>query len=148
MKYLISLTLVLLVSCQQPESAEGSLRKYVKYRFSSDQTRDGVLIWLSEPLLEQYQELTDEDFDRLTKMDNLRFKGMRILNSDCTDKSLCYLTYTIKYETFSNENKTFATEVKKIAEMKKTESRWKISNINNIKTFHDSKKEIDPLESP
>ena len=67
-----------------------------------------------------------------------------ITSKKCSEKT-CYLTYSLSYHSLKQSNsskkKTF-TSIKKIAELRQEEKEWKIHDVRNIKTIHDSNDSI------
>ncbi len=86
-----------------------------------------------------------EEFVKSTEVKNVKANSFQLLAKSCVDKK-CSLTYSVSYET-NVENKTsFSSEVQKIAQMVLVEDKWLISEVNNVKTFHESLEPINPLE--
>jgi hypothetical protein len=135
--------LVLLVSCKDVNDPEALLKSFVKYRFSEGQTRDKVDEFLTDPLKSEIAGMTDEQFSYFADSSDLRMKNMRVVNSNCQETE-CYITYTLRFDTLKEGKKTTLTEIKKIALLKKLGKEWLISDVNNIKTFHDLKEPIAP----
>jgi hypothetical protein len=142
---IIALNLLLLISCKKENNAEGSLKSFINYRFSKNQNKEGILEKMTNPLKEKYETLTPEEFDQLLLTTNLKVTRLKILNSNCEKEEVCYVTYLLNYDTFNEKNeKSFSTELKKIAELRLVDKQWKIADVNNVRTYHDSKEEIAP----
>lgn len=100
-------------------------------------SKDQLLTRVTGNLKEQFESISDDKFASQTALEGKKKRKIKILSENCDEKS-CSITYIIRYETYKNEEKVFVTEVKKIAELIKENGRWLISDITNIKTFHDS----------
>ena len=87
--------------------------------------------------------MNEKDFAEYINVDGLRKKRVNFLIKKCTEE-VCYLTYTLSYEKFNKDTKEFSVEVRKIAEMRKEDNKWKIVDISNIKSFFDMKADISP----
>lgn len=140
------LALVIVFSCNKKSEndPETTIREYINYRFEPNQTKEGLVRFLDDEMKENIQELSEKDFEDFVNIDGLRKKKLSFIISKC-EKQSCYITYTLSYEKYDNEIKMFEVEVRKIAEVKKSENEsWKISSISNVKSFIDIKTDISP----
>ena len=76
---------------------------------------------------------------------NIKIDSYKMLSKSCQDKK-CFITYSVSYLTKIDDKAQFSSEVKKIAEMVQIENKWLISDVSNIKTYHESLEPINPLE--
>lgn len=140
------LILVLLFSsCNFKNSAEGTLRDFVKYRFSQGQTKEGLLEYLDGQMYAEYDSMTDEEAVKFSDMSGHKRKGFKINYKNCTEAE-CSITYTIKYEVKAGDEKTLA-EVKRSARLKLNDDQdWKVVEVlsEGSKTHFEGVKEITP----
>lgn len=140
---ILLLAISLLTSCTKTNDPEIALKEYVDLRFSNENiSRNDVLKRTSGTLQQQISNMSDDEFTKF-QTKNLKKRAFRILSTKCA-KDECFVTYSIKYDTFDNsDGKVFTSEIKKIAQLQKENNEWKIVDVNNIKTFHDSKKALE-----
>lgn len=141
MKYIV--LALLFTSCfDKTDTPESALIDYVSKVSSSKQSKEFFLNRTTGNLQAQFENMSDEQFEQFTKFPNVSIPKLKILFKRC-EESKCILTYTVRYH-HNEKNKSVAyTEVKKTAELVKVEDSWKIAEVNNIKTFIDSKKEVE-----
>lgn len=149
MKFFVLFTLVLLslISCQKKnQSPEDALKAYILKRLDGSLIkRDEILNLSTGKYWSEVNALTDEEFTKYENLKNIRKNTLRLISTKCSEKD-CFITYSLAYETLENNKKVFSSEVKKVAEMKLEDGSWKISDINTIKTFHESIEPINPLQ--
>lgn len=147
LKYIFLITLFtgLFTSCSKNKDPEGTLRDFVEYRFSKDQSREGLYKYIGGDFQHIIETMSEDDFKTLLKTSLYRKKKMRVLVKKCEPEK-CVITYTLKYEQSSPTNSAeyFEVEVKKIAELTLDEDSWKIVKVDNIKTYLDGKN--SPIE--
>ncbi len=143
---LISLFLlcVFFASCDsKPQGPHETLARFVDYRFSQSQTKEGLLHFMTAKASEEISAMSEENLAALFKVDNYRKRNFKVITEKCTEDK-CFMTYTLEYDVLAaNNTREFVAEVKKIAELQKINQEWKVANIDNIKTFIDSTKAID-----
>ena len=135
--------LFLVYSCVSSEGPEQALKKFVNYRFSSNQNREKLLEMSAGNLKAQIEVLDEESFNKVYKEQNLKLKKYKINLKNCSEET-CSITYTLSFSTLKGKDETFRSEVKKIAEMVKIEGSWKVIDVTNVKTYIDSKEPISP----
>ncbi len=141
---LISL-LFSVVACKNgAETPEGLIKMFVKDTISGKVDREYYQEYTTGTLLEASLELTEEELEK-TSVSKLKNVKVSILSKNCSNEK-CIITYIIKYDTNPENKKMYKTEVKKLAEVVKEGEGWKLSDIKNLKTFHDSLEPINPLE--
>jgi hypothetical protein len=148
MKYILLSFLWLLTSCLNSDmSPESALKDFVEGRIGKVVEREFVLERVTGKMLQSFENMTDEDFAKFADMKNIKSESFKILSKSCQEKK-CFLTYSVGYMTKDKEGDKvqFVSEVKKIAEMIQVEKKWLISDVSNIKTYHESKEPISPLE--
>jgi hypothetical protein len=147
MKYLFILLLFLFVSCLATDlSPESALKDFVDSRIGKIIERDFVIERVTGKMLQSFENMSDEDFQKFADMQNIKADSFKILSKSCQENK-CFITYSISYLTKGDTKKTiFSSEVKKIAEMIKVENKWLIADVSNIKTYHESMEPINPLE--
>ncbi|MCK5884846.1 MAG: hypothetical protein KAG61_14245 [Bacteriovoracaceae bacterium] len=144
MRYFFTLTLVslLIFSCSKPNNPETVLREYVGYRFQKDQMKSKLLEMTAEQLKQSIEVMTEDEFIQFTDIAKYHKKGLRILTKKCTEIE-CYITYILKYDITNKATKSYSAEIRKVAKLTSVAGVWKVSDVNNIKTFYDSKVPIE-----
>lgn len=139
MKFLLlsSLMFLILSSCTKKQAPEDVLRKYVDYRFSASQTRDGAIEMLTGDLKEKLKSLTEEELKIFLNSANMTKKSLSIQSSNCTGDK-CKVVYILKYEKSDAGKKPYLVENKKEAVLAKEDDSWKVSEVSNIKTYIES----------
>jgi len=147
MRVLIILSLLIMfVSCQEDaKTPEGLLRMYITDITSKKVDRDYFETYTTGKMLEHINTLSDEEFNSFVDLSKVRSPKLEISNKNCEGEK-CSLTYVIKYDVVLEDKKEFQSEVKKVASLIKDGETWKISEVSNIKTFHDSLIPINALE--
>ena len=147
MKTLLLLLLAVLVSCvdNNTSTPEGALKDFVESRIGQVVSRDFVLQRVTGPMLQSFENMSDEDFAKFADLRNVKKESFKILTKSCQEKK-CFITYSVGYGTSQEEKKTFSSEVKKIAELNYVEGKWLIADVSNIKTYHESLEPINPLQ--
>lgn len=148
MKSLLTIvSAILLISgCKKNSDPEAALREFIDYRFSSKQSFEGILERTTGKLFGRLSEMSTEDQEKFLKSDQIHKGKLRVNHRNC-QPTVCYLTYTLGYKQGTSDKKDFAIEVKKIAEVVKMDNdSWKISDINNVKTYIESKENIEVSE--
>ena len=145
-KYLVCL-FVLLGCNNGAETPEGLLKMFVADTVAGKVDRGYYQAYTSGELLKASEDLTDEEIEN-SKMPSLKKVKTKILSKNC-ESNRCIITYLVSYNTKSeksDQGTSFATEIKKIAEVVKESDMWKLTSVKNIKTFHESLEPIKPLE--
>lgn len=144
MRYFFTLTLVSLLffSCSKPNDPENVLREYIGYRFQQEQSKSRLVGMTADQLKQSIETMTDEEFVQFTDIAKYKKKGLRILTKKCTETE-CYITYILSYDITQEETKSYSAEIRKVAKLTSVDGVWKVADVNNIKTFYDSKKPIE-----
>ena len=144
---LISFVLILLfASCMKNDlSPEAALKDFVDSRIGKVVDRDFVLERVTGKMLQSFENMAAEDFEKFADMKNIKMDSFKILSKSCQDKK-CFMTYSVSYLSKADDKVQFSSEVKKIAEMVQVDNKWLISDVSNIKTYHESLEPINPLE--
>jgi len=132
-----------LFSCNQSDGPEGSLKKYIDYRFSDSQTKEGILKKTTGKMYEYISTLENNELDSFIQLNRVKRKKFKVKSKKCTE-DVCFITYIVGYDHLTEGQKTFDVEVKKVAELRLVDSYWKIFDVNNVKTYMNSKEEISP----
>lgn len=134
-------SILLAISCTKKLGPEETLREFIDYRFTSNQSAEKIMSFLDGDILEETQEMKDEELKQFLETEKFKKNSFRVVHSNCNaDK--CFLTYVLKYVETKEEEKS-ETEVKKIAELRKVdENTWKIFDITNVKTYIENKETI------
>ncbi len=144
-KWIIPFLLVLLIACVKDElTPEGALKTFTEARFGNVITRQFVLDRVTGKMRQSFEIMSDEDFAKFADLRSIRSDSFKILSKSCQEKK-CFVTYSVSYKT-KNEEASFNSEVKKIAELILVEGKWLIADVSNIKTYHESLEPISALE--
>lgn len=145
MRLLLLLFMFLITSCLDEKiSPEGALKDFVETRMGNTVTREYTLEKVTGKMKQSLENMPEEDFQKFADLRNVRKDSFKVLSKSCQENK-CYLTYSISYKT-TLEKSSFSSEVKKIAELLLIENKWLISDVSNIKTYHESLEPINPLE--
>ncbi len=146
MKYIILITMfAFLSSCQTEVGPQAAIRDYISFRFSGENiSKSEVLNRLTGKFYKYVEEMDGSEFSEFRIKDRYQKRSFKILSTKCEELT-CYITYNLKYDSYQNNVRTASSEIKKIAELQKDGTAWKIADINNIKTFHNSRKTIEIL---
>lgn len=143
---LFLLVLVISFSCTNgAETPEGLIEMFVKDVSTKKIDRDYYQKFTTGKFLEVVESLSDEDLEKNERMAGVDDVSVKIISKSCQDDK-CVLTYIVKYNTNSKEDKSFASEVKKVAEVVKSGEDWKLSDLRNMKTYHESEEAINPMQ--
>lgn len=146
MKKLTFIFLALLIaSCSKESTPELALREFVDYRFEPGQSREKLLDLSTGELHERIESMTDKELEELVNVKDLKKRNLKVLIKNC-DEQICYLTYVLRYVKGEEAPKDFSIEVKKIAQVNKVEEKWLLSDVSNVKTYIESKKELSISE--
>lgn len=133
---------IVFLSCSKKEDPESVLMDYINYRFSSNQNKNFLLENTTGVLRDRIESMSDKEFQEFIDMTKYKKGKFKVLLKKCTEEK-CFITYALKYIHFIKGKKAYEIEVKKIAEILKTDQKWRISNINNLKSYVDGKLGID-----
>lgn len=132
---LIGLSFAMIVfSCTKKHGPEEILQKYVDYRFSASQSRDGALEMLTGELKQKMSEMSEEELKIYLSAENLKKKSLQIQSSNCSS-NICNIVYILKYERTDKGKEPYMVENKKEAVLNLEDKDWKISDVKNIKTY-------------
>lgn len=146
MKIFSLFILLSLVSCfEDNRTPESALKDFIEVRMGSVVGRDEVLKRVTGPMKQSLENITEEEFKEFSDLRNVERESFKILSKSCQDTK-CFVTYSLAYKTKKDEKATFSSEVKKIAEMVLTEGKWLISDVTNIKTYHEAASPINAME--
>lgn len=136
--------LFLLYSCSGSNSPEGVLKEYIRYRFSDEVSRKGLLSRTTGSYQEEIQNMDEESFKDFAKLENKQLSQIKVLHKNCQETT-CALTYYLKFKTIGKDkNPEFTSEVKKVAKLQKVDGEWKLNDVSTIKTHHESHVPLTP----
>ena len=147
MKYFLMVFLV--VACTKDiKTPEGLLAKFTEDITTKKMDRDYYSKYTTGKMKESIEKLTDEEFESYGNLSKVKNAKVEVLKKNCSGEK-CALTYIVKYDYKSEgaTEKDFKSEVKKVANLVKIEDVWKIEDVSNIKTYHESIKPINALEN-
>jgi hypothetical protein len=154
MKKLIYLmSFVVVFGCTKgADTPEGLIKTFVKDVATKKIDREYYQKYTTGKFLAVVEDQTDEELEKNTRMSGVKKVKVKVLSKNC-DGPKCIVTYTVSYTTETKEDSNFKSVVKKIAEVIKVEDYWKLANLRNLKTFHESTKPIGvtsdgPIENP
>lgn len=147
MKKLLLLVFVFaLFGCDKgAKTPEGLIKKYVTEITTTKVDKDFFEKHTTGDLWGKISELDEEEFKKFVNLGKIKNPKVDISNKICSGDS-CTVTYIIKYNIADKKSTKFETEVKKVATVIKDGEFWKIAEVTNIKTFHDSIEPINALE--
>jgi hypothetical protein len=143
MKLLFPLLLILISCIQDQKGPESTLKTFVETRIGNIVTREFILDHVTGKMKQSLENISNEDFKKFADQRNINKGSFKVLSKSC-QKNVCFLTYSISYNTNQNDKDVFSTEVKKIAEVVNENGRWLISDVSNIKTYHEALDPINP----
>lgn len=143
MKWILPLLLILVSCVDDNQGPESVLKNFIETRIGNVVTRELVLEKVTGKMKQSLENISDEEFKKFSDLRNINKGSFKVLSKSC-QKNTCFLTYSISYDTNQNGEKTYATEVKKIAEVVNENGIWLISDVSNIKTYHESLEPINP----
>lgn len=136
------LTLFLLAACvSDPTTPEIALKDFIEARMGKIASREYIAGRVTGAMKLSLEGMTETDFNKFADLRHARKESFKIISKSCQEKK-CYLTYTISFSTKQNDKQIFTSEVKKIAELQWVEGKWLISDVSNLKTYHES---LEPI---
>lgn len=137
---LMALTLV--VSCTKgAKTPEGLVKLYIEKMTSNKISKSFFEEFSTGELKEKVAAMSSDDFDKYKNVANIESVKVKILSTNCRDNT-CSVKYIVSYDVYTETKKSFSTDVKKLAKVVKEGETWKLADITNLKTFHDSKESI------
>lgn len=145
MKHYLLLTLFLAFSfgCTKKLGPEESLREFVRLSINGKMDKSTLLESTTGELKAELDALDEEQMGKYLKVEGASRDSFRVNLNNC-QPTICYLTYTLKYEQSSNGSKSFDVELKKMAELRLVEERWLLADITDIKTYYQAEQPIEP----
>lgn len=142
MKFAVIFLSLFIFSCTKKSSPERTLQDYVEYRFTSSQEKEDLLDMTTGTLYERINDMEEDELKKFLTGDSLQKRRLKILLKNCQDTK-CFLTYILTYTQGKGNPKDFGVEVKKIAQIDKVGESWKISDVSNVKTYIEAKKDLE-----
>ncbi len=143
--FLFCLSFLFIISCSKQFSPEQTLENYINYRFSKNQTKNQTLSKVTGQLYELISKKSDDDFKKFNvATKEYKMRSLKISHTDCTLETSCNISYLVAYHMYKQGNKKYLVEVKKVAQLDLADKIWKIADVKNIKTYIDSKEQIEP----
>lgn len=152
MKMFFMICLFVFVACDKgSKTPEGLVKKFVEEATSTKLDMDFFKANTTGPLLESVEKLETEEFQELltasrAKLSKVKKPRVEISNKVCAGEK-CTLTYIVKYDYETKTDGTFESEIKKVATVIKEKEYWKVSEVNNVKTYYNAQKPIDTGDS-
>lgn len=141
MKYLV--LLLSLASCfDRIDSPEAALRDFVDIRLEKVVSKDAIVERTTGKLKSSLEAMTEEEFSKFSDLRAFKRDTFKVLSKNCQEKR-CYLTYSLGYHQDVEGKRTWNSEVKKIAEVQSVEGKWLISDVSNLKTYHEASLPIE-----
>ena len=141
MKYVVML--LLFTGCfSKSDSPEGALKEFVDARLERIVGKDFLLDHTTGKMRVSIDSMNDEEFSKFSDLSSYKKDSFKILSKSCQEKK-CYLTYSLGYKKRNDDKTTWTSEVKKIAEVLWIEGKWLISDVSNIKTYHETSVSIE-----
>lgn len=149
MKLSLLVLIFLVIGCSKDiKTPEGLLAKFTEDITTKKMDRDYYYKFTTGKMKESIEELSDEEFEEYRNFSRVKNAKVDIQKKNCSENK-CALTYIIKYDYKASESKDndFKSEVKKVANLTNEDGKWKIEDVSNIKTYHESVKPINALEN-
>lgn len=135
---------VLFFGCDNEKSAEETLREFISYRFQKDQSKDQILSFVTGELHSKISSMNAQDMEKFVNSNTLVKKKLKIVLENCNETQ-CFITYTLAYDKILDDSSRYQMETKKIAELTKLDSIWKISEVTEIKSFMEATTPIEVI---
>lgn len=143
----VFILVLLWTSCVGRKSAEERLNQYLDLRLSGNHGREEIMDFLTGEMRDDISNMSDEEFGMFSALQIKKVKDINIIKKNCKTE-VCFLTYTFKYsrsvfDANPQTDRDVDVEVKKVAKLEVDEEKWKISAIDNTKSFVRFNKPID-----
>lgn len=132
MKYFLLFTVLMAASCTKKSTPEGFLKEYIYSRYGKKVKKDYILSKATGNFYEEVSSIDGEKLESLLDLSKFSLKKFKVLSKDCGNNT-CTISYSIKYKQAKD-----TVSSKKIVELSKVEDAWRISQVNNVKTFIES----------
>ncbi len=136
---------LLTISCNQDQGPEQVLRSYVNLRFQKGDNLKALINKTTGELkadLESLSTLGEEARKKFDQSSQFTKKTLKVLSRDCNKKT-CKITYIISYQKKTDGN-PYNAEIRNVANLSFVEGAWKIGSIGGLKSYFESKKDIEP----
>lgn len=124
------------------KTPEGLLNKFVVDITTKKLDREYFEEYTTGKVLENIEQLNQDEFEKFSNLSDIKEPKIDVIKKVCSDK-YCTLTYIIKYSQHIKQKKEFNSEVKKVATLEKEGDTWKISEVSNLKTYHEA---VNPIK--
>ncbi len=131
-----------LLGCDRKNTPEDVLSSYINRFLSEKMSKSEVLEYLGKDLKESIANMDDVEYSAYLEKNSFQKRSFRILLQSC-DGDMCNITYVVKYRQKTLAKDEYNVDVKKIAKLEKIDGVWKITDIENSKTYIEAKKAID-----
>ncbi len=140
---ILILLVSLIVSCSKKLGPEESLREFVRLSINGKMDKATLLDSTTGNLKSELDALDEDQMSKYLKVEGASRDSFRVNLNNC-QPTICFLTYTLKYEQSSNGTKSFDVELKKMAELRFVEEKWLLADITDIKTYYQAEQPIEP----
>ncbi len=145
MRFFLVLLFLITACVSDPTTPEIALKDFIEARMGKIASREYIASRVTGAMKLSLEGMTEADFNKFADLRYAQKESFKIVSKSCQDKK-CYLTYTISFSTKQENKQIFTSEVKKIAELQWIEGKWLISDVSNLKTYHEAMEPIAPLE--
>ena len=116
-------------------------------RLSGGHGKEEVMDFLTGQMREDIAKMSDDEFRQFSSLQIKKVRDINVVKKNCKTE-VCFLTYTFKYsrsvfDANPQTDRDVDVEVKKVAKLEIDEEKWKISAIDNTKSFVRFNKPID-----
>lgn len=143
-KYLLPLFFLITGCFEDNRSPEAALQDFIELRMGTVVTRDAILEKVTGKMRQSLENISEEDFQKFADLRNVSRESFKIISKSCQEEK-CFVTYSLTYKTQQDNDTKFTSEVKKIAEIHNLQGKWLISDVSNIKTYHEAMVPIDAM---
>jgi len=135
--------LLILAGCfSSADSPEAAITDFVNARLDKMVSRSEVLERTTGKMKVSLEGMSDEEFELFANLKDYKKQSLKIISKSCQEKK-CYVTYSVGYKQVKPSRNGWSSEIKKIAELMRIEGKWLISDVTNLKTYHESSESID-----
>jgi hypothetical protein len=138
----IFLALLFIVGCSKSaQSPEELLTNILEERQKGPLSREFVMDHTTGELRDNFKEIPAEQFPLIVFGGKHSNGKLKVLRKNCNGDK-CILTYLVSFDT-KLTGAEFSSSVKKIAQIIKEDGEWLLSDVTNVKTYHEAKNAID-----
>ncbi len=137
------LVLFIFAGCfNNADTPEAAIVDFVNASLDKVVSKSDVLDRTTGKMKLSIESMTDSEFESYANLKDFKKESLKIISKSCQEKK-CYVTYSVGYKQLKGSKTGWMSEIKKIAEVLRVDGKWLISDVTNIKTYHESGEPID-----